>query len=155
MSDIKLKNEVLDASAHIKAGVSISKETGFGTVEDGLFKSFAVKQGLEEDVIEKVDDVRTTFAAGAVHAVGELAIDAMVSNKNLTRASAEIPMGKRDTFSVAIDRRKEFPNFLTGGEPVEKFAVVSAQYDQQAGKNAGQLKKAKTLIAELGLEKLK
>lgn len=155
MSDIKLKDDVIEASSHIKAGIKINKDTGFGTVTDGLFQSFADKHDLSADVIDKVDDVRTTFAAGAVHAVGELAVDAMVSNKNLERATAEIPIGKKDTFSVSVERSKSFGNHLTGGDPVEKFAVVTAQYDQHAGKNAGQLKKAKLLIGELGIEKLK
>ncbi len=150
-----LKPEVLEASDFIQAGISLDSKTGDATVKDDLFSSFAEKHDLTMDVVDKVDDVRTTFSAGGVHAIGTLAVDAMASNKKLERVSVEVPVGKKDVLTVAVDRHKSFTNHLTGGEATEKYAVVTSQYDFHAGKNAGQLKKARTLIAELGMEKLK
>lgn len=153
--DIVLNDKTMEAATLIKSGVTIDKSTGFGTPEDDLFEKYASSQNVTMEQVEQVDDIRTTFGAGSVYAVGELSVDAMASNKKLERVTVEIPVGKKDTLSIAVDRHKSFPNHLTGGDPVNKYAVVTAQYDFIAGKNAGQLKKAKLAIGELGAEKLK
>lgn len=152
--DISLKPEVVDLASKIKAGIKLDGKTGIGAEEGNLYEA-NLPESITPEIVKTISDFNSTFVAAGAFAFGELAVDAMKGNKDLERASVDIAMGGKDTLSLNVDRRKTFPNHLGGGGETEKFGIVSASYEVIAGKNAGQLKKARTLIGEIALDSLK
>lgn len=150
----QLKEDVLELATKIEAGLTMDKKSGVATASEDLYE-----QNLPEDLtmeeVKKVSDYNTTFVAAGTYAFGKLSVDAMSGNKGLEKTTGEIKMGVKDTLSFSMDRRKEYVNHLTGGDKTVKFGVVTSAYEVRAGKNAGQLKVARTMIAELAADKLK
>lgn len=154
VKNLQLKPEVASLAEILKKGISVDNQTGTGTAEDSLYDS-NLPESLTPEIVKSVSDYNTTFAAAGTFAIGELAVEAMSSNKNLDRVSASIAMGGKDSLNVNVDRSREFTNHLGGGGLTEKFGVTNVSYEVVAGKNAGQLKKARMMIGELALEQLK
>lgn len=160
MSDTKnkdhgLKPRILELATAIQTGVEINKETGLGSEKEpnSIFAA-NLPEGLTVEIDQQLSEYKTDLGAAAVYASGQLAIDAMKANKALERVTVEIGMGGKDSFTTNVDRQKAFNNHLTGSGEVIKYGVISTGYETIAGKNAGQLKKAKVAIGELALETL-
>ena len=152
---VEVNEKVKTWSGKIKQNLEINKDTGLGSEKEPIFGLFLEEEGLTEDDFQKTNDYRTTFVAASTHAFGELAVDAMKGNKKLERATCDLALDGKDTLLIAVDRHKTYPNHLGDGKPTEKYGVVSTSMDVYAGKNAGQLKKARQSIAELALAALK
>ena len=153
---MSLKPEVAALAEKIKTGLELNNQTGLGApkADVNLYEQ-NLPEHLSMDQVVAVGDYNTTFNAAGTDAAGQLAVEAMRDNKSLERVTFEIPMAAKDLLSVNVDRHKTFTNHLTGGGETHKYGVVSTAYEVQAGKNAGQLKKARTLIGEFGAEALK
>jgi len=158
MSDTKtkinLEKEVLELASKIEKDLVIDKKTGLVTENKSLYEE-NVPEGLTVEVIEKVADYNTKFIAAGAFAFGNIAINAMASNKSLDNATATFKMIDKDSVSYNLERHKVFNNHLGNGEAIDKYGVITTSYDVRGGKNAGQLKTARKLIAEIASSKLK
>lgn len=146
--DIQLKPEVTALAEKLKAGITLDSTTGIGSAKEDLYDS-NLPETLTPAIVKEVSDFNTTFVAAGAFAFGSLAVEAMAGNKNLERATVEIGMGGKDNLNLSIDRSKTFNNHLAGGGETVKFGIVTPGYEVVAGKNAGQLKKARLLVGEL------
>ena len=162
MSDkkITLKEEVLKLSTAIRAELSVDKQTGLVTGDSKKVYNENLPEGITEETVKSISDYNTTFVAGATHAVGEMAIDAMKANSNLERVSAELGFGYKDTLDLAVDRRVEIKNHLIkdeNGEPTTSVKYGSTKFGMNvhSSHNAGQLKAARNLINQMAEEALK
>lgn len=151
-----LKDDVLALATKLEKGMTVEKKTGAGSTGDADLYHDNLPESLTPEVVKAVGDYNANFIAAGAYAFGKLAVDAMKGNKSLEQASIEVKMGGRDTVAYTVDRHTSHANHLGGGEPVEKYGVVTAKYSARAGKgSAGQLKVARNLIGELAMEKLK
>lgn len=152
----QLKENVLALSKKIEAGLTIDKKTGVGSESVDLYEQ-NLPEGVTMQQVTDVSDYNTTFIAASTHAFGKIAVEAMQSNKKLDSATAEIKMGVKDTLSINVDRSKTYTAQLGDkkGEPITKMGVVTTAYDVRAGKNGGQLKVARALIAQMAADHLK
>lgn len=150
----ELKDDIIALAEKIEAGISLDANTGLGTETSDLYKD-NLPDDLNMEVVAKVTDYNTNFIAAGAYAFGKMSVDAMANNKELKETSAELSMGVRDSISYNVNREKEFVNHLAGGEKTTKFGNLTAAYDVRSGKSGGQLKAARTLIANMALEKLK
>ncbi len=158
MSEVKkptLTDSVLELSKKLAAGLSIDKDTGAGTATADLYNT-TLPEGLTKDIVKAVSEHNTNFVAAGAHAFGMMAVDAMAKNKKLENASVTIPMGHRDSVTHNLARSKTFINQMSENkDEVTHYGKMTSTLEVRAGKNGGQLKAARALVAEAGLAKLK
>jgi hypothetical protein len=129
--------------------LSIDGKTGQGLATEDLFNS-TLPEGLTPEIAKALDNHTTNFIAGGTLAFGELAVEAMKGNKKLEAAQIEIPMVGRNAMSVSVERQQEFVNHMSEDkEKVTKFGLVKTSVDIRGAKNAGELKKARSIISDL------
>ncbi len=147
---ITLKDDVIEMAKKIEAGLSADKKIGLISEKgEGLYES-TLPEDLTIDVVNAVAAHNTTFIAAGTYAFGKMAIDAMKSNKALENASGSIKMGSKETLNLTMEKSQDYVNHLSGnGETTTKFGVVRAEYSfKGASKNAGQLKAARSILAQ-------
>ena len=151
----QLKEHVLAMAEKIEKGLVIDKKTGVGTESTNLYET-CLPEGLDMDQVKRVSEYNTDFVAAGTYAFGKIAVAAMKSSKGLDKATAEIPMGVKDTLSISVERTKEYTAQLgeKKGETIIKHGVTTTAYDVRAGKNGGQLKIARQMISELAMAQL-
>lgn len=150
-----LHEDVLALAKAIEKGMKLDKTSGVVTADEDLYKK-SLPSELSMDTVKAVSDYNTKFVAAGAFAFGNIAIDAMKGNKKLERVTGEVSLGHRDVANYTLDRHRTFTNHLTGGgEQVDKYAVLTTGLEIRAGKNGGQLKQARLLIAEAGAKALK
>lgn len=152
-SEVQLKEEVLQMATRIETGLKLDAKTGIASAEDNLYE-LLLPETLTLETVKAVGAHNSNFIAAGTYAFGNVAIKAMAKHKDLEKASAEIKMAGRDVLNLNIDRSKTYTDHLHGSGDTVKYGVVSASYDVRAGKNSGELKKARTLVAELAMQKL-
>jgi hypothetical protein len=152
-TEIKLKDEVLQMAEKIEKGLKLDNKTGIASSEDNLYESL-LPEDLTIETVKAVSAHNSNFIAAGTYAFGNVAINAMAKHKDLEKASAEIKMAGRDVLNLNIDRSKNYTDHLHGSGETTKYGVVTASYDVRAGKNSGELKKARAAIADLAMEKL-
>ena len=151
-----LSDDVAGLSKKIQTELIYDKETKIVSEKEKAGSCYEenLPEGITPAVVKALSDYNSTYVAAGVHAFGTIAVAAMAKDKSLDRVSGEIKMGHRDVLSATIDRQRQYANHLGGGEQIVKHGVVTPDYEVRAGKNAGQLKIARQLIAELAAEKL-
>jgi hypothetical protein len=152
-SEVQLKAEVLAMVDKIESGIKLDHKTGIATADENLYESL-LPEGLSPETVKAVSTHNSNFIAAGTYAFGNVAVKAMAKHKDLEKASAEIKMAGRDVLNLNIDRSKTYTDHLHGSGETVKYGVVSASYDVRAGKNSGELKKARTLVAEFAMQKL-
>lgn len=152
-SEVQLKAEVLAMAEKIEKGLKLDHKTGIAAADDNLYESL-LPEGLTVETVKAVGTHNSNFIAAGTYAFGSVAVQAMSKHKDLEKASGEIKMAGRDVLNLHIDRSKTYTDHLHGSGDTVKFGVVTASYDIRAGKNSGELKKARTLVAELAMAKL-
>lgn len=144
----QLNEQVLALSAKLEVGMDLDAKTGVGTEKGNLYNE-NLPADLTPEVVKSVTNYNTTFVAAGTHAFGKLAVEAMKGNSGLDVATMEIKMGDRDKLSVSTKRVETKTDHLHGGGEVTKYGVTTTGYEVRAGKNAGQLKVARSLIGDL------
>lgn len=154
--EVKISTEVEELGEKIKKFLSVDSTTGVATVEDDLYKN-TLTNDLTYDLVTKVKKHDRAFIAASAKAFGELAIEAMASNKKLETSSVEIPMSRFDSVTHNIDRHKTYTNHLNGANAtVERHGALISAYTNKGGKNSSaELKRVRTTLQELAAKKLK
>lgn len=142
-----LNEHVMALAASIEKGLTVDK-TGVGTETGNAWKD-NIPNDLTEELLKKASNYNADFVAAGGYAFGKLAVEAMAGNKTMERATLELKMQGRDKVSFNIERVKKFPNHLGDGAEIVKHGYLTSTYEVHAGKNSGQLKLARTAIADL------
>lgn len=163
MSDTKttkiavVKDEIIELSNKLVAGMALDKDTGIGTeIEAGKLYEDNLPDGLTMKEVKLKADYDTKFVAAAAHAAGVMSIEAMKANPNLNETSFDFRIGVRDELNVGTDRRREYTNRLGGAEEtIVKHGDMRTKYvNKAASQSAGQLKIVRQSIAALAMETL-
>lgn len=115
-------------------GAVISEKESHGTYYENL------PEGLTKKQVEDLSKYNVHYIAAAHLAVGEMAADAFVEDKNLDRVTASMGyFGKNDSIDMTVDRSKTYQNRLTDGDDKEvtKHLVVKTQITTASGKGYG------------------
>ena len=161
VSSPTLKPDVLALSDKIYTGLSanVDTTTGVAPSDKDIFKDTLHDTGLPEvvtvELVESIDTHIGKFIAASAHAIGRVGIEAMTANKELKTVETVIKMAGKNQLGLEVERNHVYPNPKNKDEPIEKFGVVSVTYDITADNNSGQLKAARSIIAELGMSALK
>lgn len=156
---MKIAQEVLDLSAKLQSQIKLNVDkAGIATPEvPATIFADHLPEDLDKAQAERVATVvLPQFAAAATHAVGTLANEAMKKNKSLTHVEVVIPLFGKDTFTVASDREKTYPQIGTkgeaAGEPIKKFGVVTTGLKTNLDNTkVGTMKAIKQLLGEEAL----
>ena len=126
-------------------------ETGTGTAAPEIFNE-NLPEGLTPDTVQSVSDYVTVYVASGMEAAGDVALDAMKSNKKLDVVNIALPMGAFGQADTTVHRSKEvtIPPAEKGGEATKEvqYGVNSCSVSFVAGKNSGLLGKARDHIKE-------
>ena len=148
-----IKEDVLALSNSIQKELSV--DSGVMTGGEKSYES-NLPEGLTIDLVTKVDDYNTTFVAGATHAVGTVAIQAMKADSSLNEIDHKIPMSGKNHVTIGVERKRSQVNsFSPDKEVTIRHGVTTVGLHTVAGNNAGELKKVRNALAELGREALK
>lgn len=128
MSDIK--TPVLEMTAKIKPLLTV--EGGVTATPKDLFVS-TLPEGLTLDTVKAVDQHRTTFNAGYMNAVGQLAHEALTADKSLDKVTAKVELNK-DVLQVAVLREETRPDPQKPGKTVTRVGVIKPNYKAYAGR---------------------
>jgi|ERR1035437_6215901 hypothetical protein len=150
----ELKPAVIAISTEMQKGITIDAKAGSSVAKEDIYEK-TLPEGLTLDIATKLSDHNANFVAAGAHAFGTLAVAAMSKAPKCEKLALEVPMAGKDSVTYNIDRFKDTVNHLGNGETVRKFGVVNASVEIRAGKNGGQLKNARAIIAQLGMEALK
>ena len=150
----KVSEGVLDLAAKMKGKIKVDQASGVSEAEESIYKEL-LPEGLTLKTVEQVKRHDRDFIAAGAQVFGELAVEAMAKNKKLEEAQLTIGMTKMDNVSYHMDRHRQYPGHLTGdGKPVDKYGILTTTYEIKGGKNAGDLKKVRVELQELGAKKL-
>jgi hypothetical protein len=148
-----IKPEVTALAAKIKPLLKIDNKTGVVTVEDKLYVGL-LPESITEAQLKELGKHNAQFVAAAGLALGELTLPVMKKNAEIDKVSVEIPTVGGDKFNFAIDRSKTNPAGPQGGDPVEKFGVLSASHTMRAARNIGQYAQVRSHLGTLFAEGL-
>lgn len=148
---MSLSNEVKALAESIKTGLSMDSQTGHVDAGDDIWEK-NLPEDLDKETIKKVKDHEANFTAASYLAIGQLAVDAFKSNKDLQRTEGEIKMHGHDKVIVAIDRERTFPDPSSKGSSVTKVAAGKVNFHNVAGRNTGDMKAAMKEITRLAQE---
>lgn len=149
-----LKEDVLALSKTIEKSMGIDKKTGIVTTETDIYEK-TLPEGLTLDVVNAVESHNGKFIAASAHAIGNIAISAMKSNKDLETAETVVKMAGKNSLGLNVDRTRTYPNPQDKDKPIVKHGVVTVNYDIVADHNSGQLKAARSIIGDLAAAALK
>ena len=149
------KESIVALAKRIADGLTLDTNTGIGSESKELYKELLPEE-LTMEQVKAVSEYNTDFIAAGAYAFGQMAVNAMSKNKDLTEASVDVNMGHRDVLKLSVDREKSYRNPLGGeGATSTKYGVVTAAYEVKSGKNGGQLKTARNAINAMALDLLK
>jgi hypothetical protein len=146
----KITDSVLALSNKIMEGVELDAKTGIAKEksETSLYDA-NLPEGIKPETVVVIKDYDADFVAASAHAFGQMANQAAQSDTGFTNASLSLRGGHKDTISHTWDRSRTYPNRLAGdGAEVTKHGVLSTTFETRAGKNTGQLKSVRDLIAQ-------
>lgn len=144
------KPEIRAMADVLKSAATMDKTTGVGSVTPETYASLLNQNtSLTEKQIVEQQKFHTTFVAAAHLATGELSIEAMKGNKEITQTEMRIPMVGRDAFEVTFSRQKEVSagNRDNPQERKTVYGVTRGGFELHAEGNRGELSKVKTFLA--------
>lgn len=156
-SELKpIKPEVLDYSAKVKKQLSIDNQTGICTGDLQKVYDENLPEGITPEVVKKISEYDGTVVSGTVHAVGEMAVEAMAKHSGINKVTGDFTFGHRASLNIAVDRKKEVVNnFSPERETIVKHGAVREEVHYRAGRGGGQLSAVKQAILAHGAEALK
>ena len=150
----EVSETVLELSKKIEKHLAWDKEAHSINGDKDTFKT-CIPDELNEKVIRAVNEFQTDFVAAGAHAFGNMAINHLKKDGNLSRIEGGIPMVGRDHVSYVMDREKTYENRLGNGETVQKFGVLSTVVEMRPGRNVGDYKQIRKELGELAAAALK
>ena len=151
MSDIKpVTRQLADT---LKGEMSLPKGESIIQITPEAFQKTLEGTELTVESFKLHETHRANLIAAAGLAAGEIGLEAMKKDKKLEQVTFEMPVLK-DSISVALQRSKEFPN-AQGGDPIQKFGVLTSKYVVDANGNKGEYKKVRQHLSNLAAEALK
>jgi len=145
----KISQEVMDLVAKLAPLTTLDKSTGIATVEEGTYVKL-LPEGLTQEMCEQVQDHTKNMVAAALHTLGTVSIPAFKSNKDLTDTYLSVPMIKKDSIEVKMNRVSMVPGKDADGKDItrESFGTTSVKIDTYGVGKRGDLKKIKEMMAE-------
>lgn len=146
MTTTKQPNATVTAMHEIMIkGIEVDPKTGVSTVNPNLYEqTLALTEGLTPELIKKVSDHDTNFAAASLQTVGVVGIKTIGENPELNKISADIPMGYKNNIHVSFTGKVDGPE---GKEPI--YGVTEAILTVRAGNNGAQSKIVRSMLGEL------
>jgi hypothetical protein len=126
--------------------ISDDKKSGVIEIADGAYVD-NLPEGINKDMVSKLQAYNSTVAASAALAVGTMANAAIKKNKELDRVTMTLPTVGKDFFEVVNDRSREVRDVSTGNTSI-KFGNVSVSHKMYAARARGQLKEVREMLAE-------
>lgn len=148
----ELKPEVLAMSEELKKVIKYDKE-GQGTIEDGVYKKM-LPEGMTEKDVRKVYDYNVNFVAALAHAAGTESVEVMAKNKSVNDTYVKVPTVGRDFVEIVVDRKRETTNPRDRDNKIITYGATRVAMRNFPGANAGQLKAARGIVAELAMKKI-
>lgn len=150
-----VKPEVLEFSKSVQKELTCDAKTGIVTGDVQSVYDANLPEGITPDVVKKVSEYDAVAINGTVHAVGNIAIEAMKKNSGLERVTGDFTFGHRGALGVTVDRTKEVVNnFSPNKETMTKYGSISAEVKYKAGRG-GQMTAVKKAIAAAAADALK
>lgn len=144
-----LKPNVQELSDKLIKGLEVNKTDGVISETRENYIDH-LPEGITKEIDAKVDEYRTEFVAASAHAVGSLAVEALVGNKKLDTVTAELKMGQNGV-RHSLDREQTL-NF--GDGPFVKHGVMRTKVDIKGAQNSGQLKTARQIVGDIAAERI-
>lgn len=130
----EINKNALDKSALLVPQLKINENGVAVLPKDAFIETLA--NGVTKDDVKKVFAERDTFVAGAIHALGQVAIPAMAKDKSLAQVSLKTSV-VGDTLNATIHRSKTSRNPQTGATSEIPGAVSIAYKVSSAKTNSG------------------
>ena len=141
-------------ATQIKEQISVDNKTGMATAKDDLYTT-TLPEGITKEVVDTVAGHNAKFVAASTLAFGQVAIDALKSNKALEQVEIDIPMAKGDNLGI-VTQRQTTVTVPGTGEKMEKWGTTTAKITTKAGAgSSGQLGAARDSLKEYALAALK
>ena len=151
---MKNQTQVEDLSTRLKNNLKLEVADDNTAKVSGLETAF--HDNMPEELraqSKKLHDYSSTFYTATALAVGEASIDAMKKNKKLQTVEAAVPLEGRSTYTVMMERSKEYPKpGSKTGEKITAFGVLNTKLDTvTARSNAGGLKEVRQRLQDAAL----
>lgn len=153
-----LNETILAASKKLYEAMSIDSTTGIANDPSAANKeieSILYSNGVTKELATQYEANIETALVASTHAFGQRSTEAYQANKDLTTTEIVLSFHHKNKLSLDSLRSKEYPNPQNPEAPITKHVVIKHDYESVYDKNIGQLKIARTLIADLGAEALK
>jgi len=157
MSEVKkqeLKSEVQALSDIIGSAISVNAKEGKASITEGIWEA-NLPEDVTPSIVKSLDNYTTTFVAAGLHAFGKASVDAMKGNKTLDSLSLSVPMIGKNSVDFTVERSKVTHSPKEPTVDILKYGVSTTTLTAHAdNRNAGQLKIARSMIAEYAMEHL-
>lgn len=149
-----IKQNVTDLATTLTKGIDVDAKAGTATAAVDMYEK-NLPEGVTMEQVTGIRDYNTTFVAASAKAFGELAVDALKSNKKLDSLAVDISMGGKDSVSHSILRSKLHIDRLHDNKETTKYGAMTTTFEVHGTKgSAGQLKAVRDEISELALKAL-
>lgn len=108
---------------------------------------------LNMEAIKRMQDHIQAFVPAAVQAIGEVGIETMKTNKELSAVEINMPIGN-DALNTYVKRQQEYPAAPGSDEKITKYGIVRPEYQTNATKRTGALGKVLKNIGAAAAEAL-
>jgi hypothetical protein len=144
----KISERVESLSRKIMEGLEMDIQTGIAKERGSLYEE-NLPEGITATTVEAVKTYDADYVSASAYAFGQMANKAAQDNPQLTTGTCSLQGGYKDVVTHSWNRQRTYPNRLAGdGAEVVKHGVLTTVFETRAGKNAGQLKSVRDLIAQ-------
>lgn len=145
MSEVenKINPEILEMSKIIKPELSVDKNKPSVEIKEGsdIYKK-CIPNNLSIKVIKEVSSFNKTFIGASIHAMGEVALEALKKNPSMDKITGTIPMSGRDKVESTMERKRSYPSMDPNNkEKIVKKGVITSSASLNVQKS--ELKKLK------------
>ena len=144
---VEIKDSVKELAKKIKSEIKLDPKTGIIEPVSKELYAKTLPEGVDIELIKKVQDHDTQFIAAAALAHGELANAAAKKHKDWADSTLKIPTAGRSSIETHWKRQTQNNNPATK-EQITKHGVVTAKLDFYGTRNAGQYGAVKAYVSE-------
>lgn len=149
----ELKPEIAEISTILQKGIKIDK-LGAADIQPDMYVA-NLPEGLTEQIVESVSAYNTKFVAGASHALGTKATEAMAKHPGIEEVTGVFPFTGRDNVSVTTLRQtKSHPPGKPELETTRYGHTVPTLTIAAGNKNSASLKNVKATLYDKAAEVL-
>lgn len=152
-TSIEFAEDLLKHSEAIKGAATVDKSTGIISVDKNFFVKH-MPEGVTKDSYKAAMAYRDLTINAASHALGEMGVDLMQSNKDLDRVEFKLPTVGGSYVEGGIKRDATYRNMQTGETVTAYGRLVGLTYHDRSSRGNQEMENIKHHLRDMASKAL-